>query len=106
MKYHTFFSRKLSQNLSPAAVVIGTLMVICTCRHLVFNYNVNVFYLILPVFRGQKFHLSARNYELNLERTSTSSQSTRPVGRVLWEELLKEVVLHITPLCSLLHMLL
>ena len=32
--------------------------------------------------RGQKFHLSARNYEWNLERTSNSSQSTRPVGRV------------------------
>ena len=33
--------------------------------------------------RGQKFHLSACNYEWNLERTSNSSQSTRPVGRVL-----------------------
>ena len=31
--------------------------------------------------RGQKFHLSARNYEWNLERTSNSSQSTRPVGQ-------------------------
>ena len=38
--------------------------------------------------RGQKFHLSAWNYESNLERTSNSSQSTRPIGRVLWEELL------------------
>ena len=56
--------------------------------------------------RGQKFHSSARNYEGNLERTSNSSQSTRPVGRVLWEELLEEVKLHITPLCSLLHTLL
>ena len=53
--------------------------------------------------RGQRFHSSARNYEGNLERTSNSSQSTRPIGRVLWEELLKEVILHITPLCSLLH---
>ena len=26
--------------------------------------------------------------------------------RVLWEELLEEVILHITPLCSLLHTLL
>ena len=34
---------------------------------------------------------------------SNSSQSTRPVGRVLWEELLEEVILHITPLCYLLH---
>ena len=42
----------------------------------------------------------------SLERTSNSSQSTRPVGRVLWEELLEEVRLHITPLCSLLHTLL
>ena len=25
----------------------------------------------------------------NLERTSNSSQSTHPIGRVLWEELLK-----------------
>ena len=32
--------------------------------------------------RGQKFHSSARNYEWNLERTSNSSQSTCPVGRV------------------------
>ena len=31
--------------------------------------------------RGQKFHLSACNYECNLE--SNSSQSTRPVERVL-----------------------
>ena len=36
---------------------------------------------------------------------SNSSQSTRPVGRVLWEKLLEEVILHITPLCSLLHTL-
>ena len=39
--------------------------------------------------REQKFHSSARNYELNLERTSNSSQSTHPIGRVLWEELLE-----------------
>ena len=32
---------------------------------------------------------------------SNSSQRTRPVGWVLWEELLEEVILHITPLCSL-----
>ena len=37
--------------------------------------------------RGQKFHLSARNYEWNLERTSNSYQSNHPTGRVLWEEL-------------------
>ena len=36
--------------------------------------------------RGQKFHPSARNY---LEGTSNTSQSTLPVGRVLWEELLE-----------------
>ena len=49
-----------------------------------------------------------KNYThpLVLERTSNSSPSTRPTGRVLWEELLEEVVLHITPLCSLLHTLL
>ena len=34
--------------------------------------------------RGQKFRLSARN----LQRASIFSQSTRPTGRVLWEELL------------------
>ena len=39
-------------------------------------------------------------------RMSNSSQSTHPVGRVLWEELLEEVMLHITPLSSLLHTLL
>ena len=49
--------------------------------------------------QGTKFHSSARNYKLNLERTSNSSQSTCPVGRVLWEELLG-VILHITALCS------
>ena len=49
---------------------------------------------------GQKFHSPAHNYKWNLERTS------RPVGRVLWEELLEEVILHITPLCPLLHKLL
>ena len=50
-----------------------------------------------------KFHLSAHNYEGSLERMSNSSQSTHPVGQVLWKELLEEVILHITPLCSLLH---
>ena len=45
---------------------------------------------------GQKFHSSASNYEWNLEKTSNSSQSTHPVGRVLWKELLEEVILHIT----------
>ena len=53
--------------------------------------------------RGQKFHSSACNYERNLEKMSNSFQSTRPAGRVLWEELLEEVILHIAPLCSLLH---
>ena len=37
-------------------------------------------------FRGQKFHSSARNYERYLERTGISSQSTRPVGRVLLQD--------------------
>ena len=46
--------------------------------------------------RGRKFHLSAHNYDKNLERTSNSSQSTCPIGQVLWEDLL-EVILHITP---------
>ena len=38
--------------------------------------------------------------------TSNSSPSTRPVGWVLWEELLDEGILHITPLLSLMHTLL
>ena len=42
--------------------------------------------------RGQKFHSSARNYEWNLEKTSNSSQSPRPTGPVLLEELLEEVI--------------
>ena len=58
------------------------------------------------IYRGQKFHSSALSYELNLERTSNSSQSTHPVGLVLWEESLEEFILHITPLCSLLYTLL
>ena len=37
---------------------------------------------------------------------SYSSQSTRPTGQVFREELLEDVILHITPLCSLLHTLL
>ena len=37
---------------------------------------------------------------------SNSSYSSQPVGRVLWDELPEEVILHITPLCSLLHKLL
>ena len=50
------------------------------------------------LLRGQKFHSSTRNYEWNLERTSNSSQSTCPVGRVLCKELLEEVILHIKTL--------
>ena len=34
--------------------------------------------------------------------TSNSSQSTHSVGQVLWKELLKEVILHITPLSAFL----
>ena len=49
---------------------------------------------------------SAQIVNESLERTSNSSQSTRPAGRVLWKELPKEVLLHITPLCTLLHTLL
>ena len=49
---------------------------------------------------------SAHYYERNLERMSNSSQSTRPTGRALWGELLEDVILQITPLCSLLHTLL
>ena len=30
---------------------------------------------------------------------SNSSKSTHPTGRVLWEELLKKDILHISPLC-------
>ena len=46
-------------------------------------------YKIWKLIRGQKFHSFARNYKWNLERASNSSQSTLPVGRVLWEELLE-----------------
>ena len=58
----------------------------------------NFIYLDLcqPKLWRQKFHSSACNYECNLEKTSNSSQSTCPVGRVLWEELLVEVTLHIS----------
>ena len=56
--------------------------------------------------RGQKYLSSAHNYKWNLERKSNSSKSTRTTGWVLWEELLKEVILHITPLSSILHRLL
>ena len=42
--------------------------------------------------RVQKIHSSSRNYKWNLERTSNSSQSTCPVGQVLWEDLLEEVI--------------
>ena len=83
-----------------------------------FAYEINkAFYMIYTMFlmnnqkkrsiyRGQKFQSSARNYEWNLERMSNSSQSTSPAGWVLWEELFEEVILHITPLCSLSHTLL
>ena len=39
-------------------------------------------YAYKMISRGQKFHSSARNFELNLERTSISFQSTHPIGRV------------------------
>ena len=44
----------------------------------------------------KKFHSSARYYDRNLERMSDSSQSTRPTGRVLCEELIEEVILYIS----------
>ena len=45
--------------------------------------------------RWRKFYLSARNHKWNLDRMSNSSQSTRPTGWVLWEELLKEFCLFV-----------
>ena len=45
---------------------------------------------------GTKFHLSTRNYYCTLERMSNYCQSTHPTGQVPWEELLEEVILHIT----------
>ena len=51
--------------------------------------------------RGQKIHLSASNYKRNLERTSSYPQSSRPIGRVLWEELLEGFIVHITLVCLL-----
>ena len=52
--------------------------------------------------QGTKFHSSACNFECILERTSTVffPKHTCTVGRVLWEELLEEVILYITPICS------
>ena len=55
---------------------------------------------------AKKFHSPARSYEWKLERTSNFPHSSRPVGPVLWDELIEEVILHITPLWSLLHILL
>ena len=49
---------------------------------------------------GDKNSTRPRNYEWNLERVSNSSQSTHPIGRVLWKELLEEVILHITPIIA------
>ena len=60
--------------------------------------KISYFYILLS--QGTKVPLVTCNSERNLGRTSNA------VGRVLWEELLVEVILHITPLCSLLHTLL
>ena len=51
-----------------------------TVFHLHFTLGYN---LSRDMSRGQKFHSSARIYEWILERTSESSQSARPSGRVL-----------------------
>ena len=58
------------------------------------------------IWQGTKIPLIRLYLWANLERMCNSYQSTGPAGRVLWEELLEEVILHITPLCSLLHTLL
>ena len=57
-------------------------------------------------YREQKFHWSASNYEWNLKRMINFFQCTCPVGWVLRKDILEEVILHITPLFSLLHTLL
>ena len=59
-------------------------------------------------YQGTKIPLvcSYLNYKCNLERTSNSPHSSRPVGRVLWDEFYEVVILHVTPLCSQLHILL
>ena len=48
-----------------------------------FSRPLDVFQVLFTANRGQKFHLSPRIDEWILERTSDSSQSARPTGRVL-----------------------
>ena len=50
------------------------------------------------LLRGLKFHLSARNYEWNLERMRNSPHSSGPVKRVLLDELLEEVITYYSPI--------
>ena len=44
------------------------------------KYGYQGFKYFFQTCRGQKFHSFARNNEWNLEKTSNSSQSTRPTG--------------------------
>ena len=67
------------------------------------SFSAESFPHLLAFDRGQKFHSSALNYEWNLERTVILPKAlVRPTGRV--GRITQGS--HITPLCSLLHMLL
>ena len=75
---HILLCINISQMLRVWSQVLASVMywkVFSTCDHL----EKNLFRKSGPC-RGQKFHSSACNYQGNLERTSNSSQSTRPVG--------------------------
>ena len=112
--YMSIWPAHLTDTPEDVTVMFGTWVLLIWSSTLLLGYlspiwwekesNLKMFTLFRP--RGQTFHSSTCNYKWNLERTSNSSQSTRPVGLVLWEELLEEVKLHITPFCSLLHTLL
>ena len=45
------------------------------------------------MFCSKTQHCAGDNFNCNLERTSNSFKSTRPVGGVILEELLEEVIL-------------
>ena len=53
------------------------------------THSFNPFLTMKTCRSGTKIYTCPFVINLNLERTSNSSQSTRPVERVLWEELLE-----------------
>ena len=71
----------------------------CTCPAGLEAYNFHSSCKQMQLSFKSVFNKEHKGVICKMTSSSNSSQSTRPVGRVLWEELLEEVILHMYDEC-------